>query len=160
MLRTIRTILMLTILCTSSGCALFVAGIDSVKQAGLTSGDREMLLNQQMKDFHSSLFAGRVDAAMNYVDEDLQSTLRPQLKKSFKTDKQTDHVIDNIDFEDSSNQATVELTMKFFRNTDYLMKEQVVTEFWKFHLGGFWRLVGYQASEPSTPGDRKSRDET
>jgi len=140
----------MTIMCATvimlaplSGCAIFAAGVDSVKRVGLTEADREKLLRDQSKEFHSTLFFGRIDAATDFIDEAEKAEIVPLLSKSFKSEKLVEHSIDSIQFTDSSRSAIIELTVKAFRNTDFLVKEKRLIEHCTFHTGGKWKLIAY-----------------
>lgn len=130
-----------------AGCALFSVGIESLKSAGVTASDRQELLHKQAKDFHSIMTFGRLDAAAPFIEEELKPTLLPKLAQSFKTDKFVEHMVDDVQFADDSHAATVVLTIKVFRNTDFIVKERALTEHWKFHSGGTWGLVSYELTD-------------
>jgi hypothetical protein len=131
----------------TAGCAVFSASVDSIKRSGITESDREELLQKQAKDFHSILSFGRVDAAASYLEDELKPVLLPKLTKALKTDKLVEHVIDDVHFTDASREATMMLTVKVFRNTDFLLRERALTEHWRFHTGGSWRLSSYEFTD-------------
>jgi len=130
-----------------SGCAVFSASVDSFKRSGLAESDRQDLLRKQVKDFHSILSFGRLDAATEVIEEDARSTLVPKLAKALKRDKFVEHSIEDIEFRDDSRVAMVTVNVRVFRNTDFLLKDRTIKERWQFHTGGTWRLSSYEQAD-------------
>ena len=149
-LRSFFAFFLIAIVC--NGCAVVGVGIQTVKDGGFTEPDRQQLLAKSIKEFHEVLFFGRVDVAMKHVDENLAITLAPRLVKQFRKEKMVEHAVDDTQFSPSSFEAEVKLTVKVFRNTDFLVKEREITEKWKFTIGGQWTMFNYVETEGDHAG--------
>ena len=131
----------------SSGCAILAPIIDSAKQAGITEGDRRAGLDKEVKRFHDLLFIGDTDQAMAFFEDDARSKFMLQFKKASKNEKIVDNTVEDIQYQKESHEADVHITVKYYSNTDYLLKERAVVEHWKFHTGGNWGISSYHADD-------------
>lgn len=142
-MRYLKVIVLVLLSFLEIGCIL-VPAIDSVKRLGVTAGDRERLLNQEIKKFQEVLFWGNPQEVMAFASEEAQPSLREYLKQFGHDQRVVESKVKSIDFADDSYSANVEVGIKYYRVPFYMVNERFENQKWKFSMAGGWKLVSLQ----------------
>lgn len=123
------------------GC-LLLPFFQSAHEMGATESDRQQLLSDRVKDFHSALYWGAPGKAINFVAPAARSAVAPSLKSDRDSEKIVESTVRDIQFSESSKIAKIEVVTRFFRVPYYIVKERTEREEWRFSFGDGWMLTG------------------
>ena len=122
-----------------SGCILAPA-IESFKRAGVTEGDRQRILSENVEKFDQARFWGQSQKALAYCTPEGQPILAKILRKSKSEEKIVDTSIDNIEFLDSSYKAVVDVKVRSYKIPVYVVGDRIERQTWVFSMSDGWRL--------------------
>lgn len=122
------------------GCFLAPA-IDSFNKLGVTQGDREALLPQHMRRFQDALYWGDPQKALIYVQPAARPKISTQLRTRDDEERIVESRVDQVNFENDSYKASVEVTVKYYKVPFYVVTKRRESQEWDFDVTNGWQLV-------------------
>ena len=123
-----------------SGCGLIAPLVGSVHSIGVTEGDRQGLLPEELKSFNTALYWGTPQQALSHVLPEGRQTVSEQLRKSRSEERVVDSKVEYVDFADDAYTAKVDVTFKYYKVPFYIVTERKELQTWKFSMNGGWKL--------------------
>jgi len=123
------------------GCGLIAPVAESVQSVGITAGDRQALLPNELTKFNTALFWGRAPDALAYVLPESRESVQAQLRKGRDQERLVESKVDNIDYSEDGYDATVEVTFKYFKVPFYIVTERHEVQKWRFTIRNGWKLL-------------------
>jgi hypothetical protein len=127
----------LTVLATM----LFLVQFSACTSIGrMTAGPqgRQQMLSEILPNFHRSIYWGKFEEAAVFVP--------PEKRASFVTRRQADRrkenlvevQVENVEFGPESDTATVDVVIKYFKNTTYMVENRMEQETWQYSSTDGW----------------------
>lgn len=136
--RALKVLGLLLILGSLNGCFLAPA-INSFNQLGVTASDRQQLLPRQVKLLHEARYWGSSTDLMQLIDPE-----HPQLAQQFravdKGKRIVESAIDQVQFNEDSSEAKVDVRVKAYEVPVYVVKETVERQHWRFSMRDGWKV--------------------
>lgn len=133
-----------------TACQIFVPLIEGFKDTGMTESDRAQLLQKELKQFHFALTDSDRSRAMAFATGDFLLDFKNIVRQMSRNERQVSAQVDFVEMQESAFKAEVEVFFKYFRQTDYIVKERLVKESWEYSRGSGWKLSGFKVMEELT----------
>lgn len=124
-----------------SSCMILAPIISSFKDTGATQGDREMLFQKAIKEFHSLEATRNPEQAAVFAKSENKMAMANNFRDKSHTERIVESTIGLLEFQDEARKALVTVNKKYFRVPQYMVKERREKETWEFvsALEG-WRI--------------------
>lgn len=143
----IRVPVLLFLIASISGCAAVAPFVQTYNEIGVSSGDRQALLDGAVKDFNSALYWGNMSQAVALSTEQGQPSLKQEMRRRKKEERVVESQVELVDFDESSHNADVEVLVKFYKVPFYVVNERIERQKWTFELGSGWKFVSLETVE-------------
>lgn len=140
----IRLTILILLTISVTACQLAVPFIQGFKDVGLTEADRVQLFSKRITNFHHSLSDGNRTRLLAYAADDYKTGFRDVIRNMGRNEKVVNANVDLVDFKEASKVAEVDVLVKYFRQTDFIVKERLVRQSWSFETGADWYLTDYK----------------
>lgn len=124
----------------TGGCVLAPV-ISAVSDLGATEGDRQRLLNKDLKTLNDALASGRYAEALRFVAEDKRQEFKKDFRRNEEDEKIVDTKIYGIDFIEDSYKADVEIGVKYYKVPYFVVNERKELQTWQFSMSGGWQMI-------------------
>jgi len=142
-----RTLFALLLVTSSlSGC-LLVPFVDAFKQTGVTEGDRQALLQPEVKKFSEALGWGNKTDALQVVSDESRVAIAKQLKGLGEEERLVETKIDEVEWGPQSYDATVVVKVRYYKVPYYIVKTREERQKWTFNLTNGWKLSAFTVDE-------------
>jgi hypothetical protein len=122
-----------------SGCVL-VPFVQAFKETGLTEGDRQEQLPQQVKRFSDARIFGNRQDALNLVSDESRAEISKQLAPTGDKERVVRSQIDDIEWFDNARRARVQMSVESFKMSQLIVKTIREDQEWEFSPGVGWLL--------------------
>ncbi len=146
-MRILKVLLLLTFLFFLNSCVALAPVMETYRQMGVSEADRMQLLEQRVREFHDSIYWGRPHTALQLSDESARPDLRRRVRDRRRKEKLVDSKVDFVEFDDDAYEAKVDVLIRFYRVPNYVVKERVETQDWRFSTVSGWMYFGTEKEE-------------
>jgi hypothetical protein len=119
---------------------VFVPILDSIKDTGVTAGQRQALLPKAVSQFQDARGWRDSMAALALIDEEVFLTVKPKVLKALDHQRIVDFKIIDIKSDEDIYQSVVKASVRYFEEGTYIVKTSEETQTWVFSIGNGWRL--------------------
>ncbi len=131
------TLLMLALCCVflSSACSK----LQTFEQLTALKSDKEEMLGERLSSFKKAVYWGSFAEAGGLMDPSIRRDYVNLMKRRKRSERFVDIEVDKIDFNEGSDEAVVDLYIRYYGKPTYLVNERVERFTWKYdRLGGGW----------------------
>lgn len=128
------------------GCILAPA-IQGVRDIGITSGDRQAKLETTLKEFKVGLEWASPLKLYALSEPEAKEALQKMVKGLGKSTKITEAKVDDSLLSEDGYEATVLMTVKFYKIPEYTVRERVDEQKWKFSISDGWKLASIKIGD-------------
>ena len=118
-----------------AGCS----SLANFDQLTATQSKKEQLLQERLDRFSKAVYWGAVDEAGLYCEPEARSRFIHTLRDRHRDERMVDIEVSDLQFEDDSSEAKVEFQMRYFANTNYLVRKRREQQTWRYdRFNGGW----------------------
>lgn len=118
------------------------------------------LLQARLELFNRAVYWGAADEVMAYVEPEQRTKLFRQFKQSRQKEKLVDLNVADVLFENNSNDAAVEMQIRYYEEPRYVVKTRSEKQKWTYHrFGGGWLLHEAERVEDSEAAQRNTTND-
>jgi hypothetical protein len=125
------------------GCFI-VPIINGVKDMGVTEGDRARLFNKAVSDFHDYQRMQLLTEMASLVEPDWRQNFMNIFRQRRHNEKIVDFSIDLVEFSEGVTRANVEVAVRYFEFSRYVVETRIEQQTWVFSTSSGWRLNDLQ----------------
>jgi len=137
-------ILLVLSLCFLNGCILAPA-IDSFTKIGVTRGDRQNLLAQDIKRFHDALYWKKYSEALSLVSAEARDEVYREIRERSQSERVIDSEVTFVDFSEDAYEAETEIAVRFHETRFNLVQTRTEKQNWRFSVSDGWKLVSRES---------------
>lgn len=142
-----KRILLVVLVLALNGCVLAPL-IESVKQLGVRRSDREMLLQKDLKNYHSALYWGDTQRAIEYATGEAKDNLRDiLLEMKRKETRIVASEVELVEVSDSGFSAEVSVRVKAYMVPYYIVENTTHNETWSYSVVSGWKITDYSTEK-------------
>ena len=119
---------------------LSVSGCTTLSNLTAGSQSRQQMLREQSAEFHRATDRGLIDIAMARVKPENRQKFIEDQQATHKVERVIEQDVDHVEFNDSSDAATISITKRYFRQPSYVVMERQETEKWVYDSTEGWML--------------------
>ncbi len=124
--------------------ALLVSGcstLSSLDHITMGKSSREAELQLAVDHFCKAYYWGSTGELAQYVEDGAWRDFATKFNQHRKGERLVDLQVENVDFDDNSRSAQVDIKVRYFKEPTYLVQQRVDKQTWNFHrLDGGWRF--------------------
>lgn len=135
---------------------LFLGGCSLHDLQNVTAGEstKRELLAKNVDSYHRALYWGSLDEAATFMLPDARASVMSRARNVRDRERLVSMNVDDVQLDDEGKEATVLVTVKYFRNGSYVVESRREKEIWDFApLGGGWRLAESEVTEAGRVAD-------
>ena len=146
----------LTSLLTSYFALILVSFCSCTTYSNFTADapTRRQMLNQDIGKFHRFTTRGQFDMAIRMVSPEAQADFIAKQEREKKKERVVEKEIEDVEFNSDSNEATVSVLVRYFKQPAYVVMERKEEEVWAYDTTEGWKWV--KAEKVASEGDKPS----
>jgi hypothetical protein len=134
--------------------------LQKIEQLTAFKADKEEMLGERLAMFKKAVYWGSFAEAGTLMDRSMRREYVNLMKRRKRSERFVDIEVDRIDFDEDSNEAVVDLYIRYYGQPTYLVNDRVERFTWKYNrLGGGWFAHDFEevdsASRDNSPQARK-----
>jgi hypothetical protein len=129
--------------------------LQTIEQLTALKSGKEEMLGERLALFKKAVYWGSYVEAGGLLNPSIRREYVNLMKRRKRSERFVDIEVDKIDFDEDSNEAIVDLYIRYYGKPTYLVSDRVERFTWKYNrLGGGW--FAHEFKELEDAGDRNS----